>query len=683
MKNYEMSKIRNITLIGNGGTGKTSLAEQMLFNSKSITRRGRISDGNTTLDFDPAEISKGMSISLAIGNLTWNNKLINIIDTPGYSDFIGEQICAVSAVENILLVTNAANGFEVGLEASLDNTAHAKVARSIVVNMMDSDKADYEKVISSIKEHTDFSPIPLVIPVGKGKDFVGVIDLITNKAYIDNKVLDIPAEMADETEAFRTQMVEAVAETDENLLDKYFEEGDLSVDELTNGIKKAIAKGEIIPTFACSAETNVGVNKLMDAIIHYLPSPEDFKEMKVLENNEEKDFICSPDGEILGFIFKTQSDPSFGDIAYVRLFSGSITSGTEVYIQESKNKDKVGNMFLLNGKNRKDTHELKAGEIAGFVKLKHGEALSTICEIGSNLQCKPVVLPTPRYWKAIHALKQSDDDKIGAALTKLIDEEPTAVSYFDEQTHENVIAGLGSQQILNIQKKLKSRYGVDVEMTTPNIPYKETIEGKADKEYKHKKQSGGRGQYGHVHFRISPKPRGEGFEFINSIVGGSIPSKFIPAIEKGIQETLKKGIVAGYQIVDIAVDCYYGSYHDVDSSEMAFKIAASQCLRKCFTAAKPILLEPIHEMEIVIPSEYMGDVMGDISTRRGKISGMVQKGKKQILKATIPLVELYEYFPILKSLTQGRGRFTQEFSHYEKVPKDIAKKIIEAYDEHE
>lgn len=683
MKNYDMSKIRNITLIGNGGTGKTSLAEQMLFNSKSISRRGKITDGNTTLDFDPAEISKGMSISLAIGNLTWKNNKINIIDTPGYSDFIGEQICAVSAVENILLVTNAANGFEVGLEASLDNTAHAKVARSIVVNMMDSDRADYEKVISSIKEHTDFSPIPLIVPIGKGNDFKGVIDLITNKAYIDNKVVEIPSEMKDQIDDFRTQMMEAVAETDENLLDKYFEEGELSEEELTNGMKKGIASGNIIPTFACSAETNVGVNELLDAITHYLPSPYDFKEITVLENNEEKDFVCSPDGKILGFIFKTQSDPAFGDIAYVRLFSGSISSGTEVFMQESKNKDKVGTMFLLNGKNRTDTHDLKAGEIAGLVKLKHGEALSTICEIGSNVQCEPVILPTPRYWKAIHALKQSDDDKIGSALSKIIDEESTAISYFDEQTHENVIAGLGAQQIINIQKKLKSRYGVDVEMTTPKIPYKETIEGKSDKEYKHKKQSGGRGQYGHVHFRLSPKPRGEGYEFINSIVGGSIPSKFVPAIEKGINETLVKGIVAGYPIVDIAVDCYYGSYHDVDSSEMAFKIAASQCLRKCFTAAKPILLEPIHEMEIIIPTEYMGDVMGDISTRRGKISGMVQKGKKQILKATIPLEELYGYFPILKSLTQGRGRFTQKFSHYEKVPRDIAKKIIDAYDEHE
>lgn len=355
----------------------------------------------------------------------------------------------------------------------------------------------------------------------------------------------------------------------------------------------------------------------------------------------------------------------------------------DIYVPEKDAKDRIGNMFHIMGKNRADAGELRAGEIGGLVKLKAAKGLCTMVDGNNKFQFPAVVLPTPVYWKTIKAASQADEDKISSALTKLLDEDPTVKFEINQETHESVLSGIGEQQLLLIQKRLKTRYKVEAELFEPRIPYKETVVSKSDVQYKHKKQTGGRGQYGHVHFRVGPKPRGEGYEFINSIVGGVIPSKFIPAIEKGIQETLEKGIVAGYQVVDIYVDCYFGSYHDVDSSEMAFKIAASQALKQGFKDAKPILLEPIHNVQIIIPNEYMGDVMGDVSTRRGKIVGMEQIGKKQILNAHIPLSELFEYFPTLKSLSQGRGRFTQSFSHYEKLPEELAQKVIASYQEQE
>ncbi|MCB5230952.1 MAG: elongation factor G, partial [Candidatus Cloacimonas sp.] len=377
--------------------------------------------------------------------------------------------------------------------------------------------------------------------------------------------------------------------------------------------------------------------------------------------------------------FKSVADPITGDVGYVRMFSGSIKPGMDVFIPEKDSRDKISSMYRMLGKNRSETSTLKAGDIGALVKMRVGRGFNSIVDSSSKLSFITPQLPTPVYWKTIKAVNQSDEDKIGNGLTRLLDEDPTLRFEFNAETTENVLSGIGELQIGMVQKKMKNRYKIDTELNDPKIPYKETIMGKSDTQYKHKKQSGGRGQYGHVHFRIGPKGRGEGYEFINSIVGGTIPSKFIPAVEKGIVETLEKGIVAGYPVVDIFVDCYFGSYHDVDSSELAFKLAASQALKKGFQEARPIILEPIHEVQIVIPSEYMGDVMGDVSTRRGKIVGMEQKGKKQILNAQIPLAELFAYFPALKSLTQGRGRFDQKFSHFEKLPDELAEKIIASY----
>ncbi|RLD55050.1 MAG: elongation factor G, partial [Bacteroidetes bacterium] len=544
------------------------------------------------------------------------------------------------------------------------------------INRMDNEGADFFKIIELIKENSDLVPIPFLLPIGSENRFEGVIDIIKGVALKNGKTNEIPINMTDIVEKYKMNLMETVAETDDDLLEKYFEAGELSNEELLDGAKKAIKNGIIIPAFACSTTNNIGVIDLMDAIIEYLPSPADKNEIEVIEKDEKKIIESSVDGKLVAYVFKSSSDPNIGDIAYVRVFSGKLKSGMEVYVPEKERKDRISSMYYIKGKNRSEAEELHAGDIGGLVKTKVARSYNSIVNLNSKLRIPMPDLMSPVYWQTIKAVNQSDEDKIGSALAKLLEEDATIKLEMNDETGENILAGIGEQQIGLLKNRLKSRYKIEAELNIPSVPYKETIRGKADVSYKHKKQSGGKGQYGEVYFRVAPKPRGEGFEFINSIVGGTIPSKYIPAIEKGLNEIIKKGIISNNPIVDISVDCYYGSYHDVDSSEMAFKIASWQALKKAFKIANPILLEPIHAVQIIIPNEYMGDVMGDISTRRGKISGMEQKGKKQILNALMPLAELFNYYPALKSHTQGRGRFTQKFSHFEKVPNDIATKII-------
>ncbi|MCD4828149.1 MAG: elongation factor G [Candidatus Cloacimonetes bacterium] len=681
MKQYDMANIRNVALLGSSGSGKTTLVEHILHNAGEINRVGKVEDGNTTMDFEPDEIEKTMSIALAMAHFDHKDKRVNLIDTPGYPEFIGEQIVGIEAVETALITINAAGSFDIGLEQPLEMLAQHEMAKAIVVNRMDNEHADFAKALEMIEENSDIVPAPLYIPIGRESSFRGIVNLAKGIALIDGKPADIPAEMADEVEEYRMKLMEAVAETDDALLEKYFEEGELTAEELTKGLKSGILAGKLVPVFACSAARNIGVTALMDAIAEYMPSPADRPKVKVVEDGKEMLLACDPDGDLLAFIFKSFSDPNLGDVAYVRVFSGTLKSGMDVFVPERDSKDKVGNMYHIMGKRRSDTSELRPGEMGGLVKLKAAHGLNTLVNVGADYAYPALKLPTPVYWKAIYAVNQHDDDKIGTSLNRLLDEDPTIHSEIDHETKQQLLSAMGEQQLWLIIKRLKSRFKVEAELKSPRIPYRETLTGSVDNKYRHKKQTGGRGQYGEVYFKIRPQERGAGFEFINAIVGGTIPSKFIPAIEKGIRETMEKGIIAGCRVVDIAVEVYYGSYHDVDSSEMAFKIASSQCLRIGFNECGPILLEPIHDIDIIIPNEYMGDVMGDISTRRGKIQGMEQKGKKQYLKAQLPLAELYGYFPALKSLTQGRGRFTQTFSHYERVPHDVAQKVIAEYNE--
>ena len=683
MKEYSMKNIRNLMLVGSSGAGKTTLAEQIFNQTKTTNRLGKVDEGNTVLDFDPEEMAKKMSLSLAMGYVDHGKTRINILDAPGYPDFVGDTVVALPAVENVVIVANAAAGFEVGLELALEQLEGKNKARAILVNRMDNEHADYEKTLESIQENSDLRPVKVHIPIGKEGSFAGVVDIILQKAYTADGEVDIPADMKDQVEDARMQLMEAVAETDEKLLNEFLENLELSQDHLIAGLRNCIASGEITPVFVCSAGTGVGVMAFVQGIVDYLASPADCPKIEVVEGEDVKEFIASADGEILGYIFKMYADPSMGDFAYVRMYSGTLKTGNEFYTPEKDSKDKAGNTFYMLGKNRHDCSELRAGEIGSLVKLKSARMMSSIVAINARHAIKPVELPSATTWQSIKAVNQSDEDKIGTSLQRVIAEDPTIRYDLNAETHENVLSGMGDQQLQLVLKKLKNRYKVDAELKTPRIAYKETITASAESQYKHKKQSGGRGQYGEVYFRIKPTERGEGFQFINAVVGGTIPSNFIPAIEKGLLETLDKGIIAGYEVVDVAVEVYYGSYHDVDSSEMAFKIASSVALKEGFKKCKPILLEPIHNIVIIVPSEYMGDVMGDITTRRGRIMGMEQRGKKQYLSAQMPLTEVFSYYPALKSFTQGRGRFTQEFSHYERVPEDITQKVVAAWQDND
>ncbi|MDY6915518.1 MAG: elongation factor G [Candidatus Cloacimonadota bacterium] len=678
MKNYDMEKIRNIALIGASGSGKTSLAEQMLFDAKAINRVGSVDKGNTVMDFNAEEIEKKMSLTLGVASFDWENCKVNVIDTPGLSDYAYDQIAASLAVETLVFVTSAAAGYEATLEHTLELFQDKKKAKAVLVNRMDNEGADFNKALQLIRENSNINPIALQIPIGSEHKFEGVVDIIKNKAIIDGKETEVPADMKDKVDETRLEIMEAVAESDDELLEKYFDAGELTNEEIIKGLTKAITAGNFVPAFACSVAENIAIKEFMNAVVEYLPSPAEVGKVPVMMGDEEKNMICSPDGELLGYVFKSVSDPNVGDLSYVRIFSGSLKSGMDVYVPEKNAKDRIGSMYYICGKNRTETNVLQAGEIGGLVKMKTARSLCSLVKQNSNLKHVEVEMPKPVYWQSIKAENQSDEDKIGTALAKLLDEDPSIHADMNPETGQNVISGVGEQQLTMLSKKLKSRYKIEAIFDIPKVPYKETLKGKADVSYRHKKQTGGKGQFAEVYFRCAPKGRGEGFEFINSIVGGAIPSKFIPAIEKGLNEILQEGIISGNPIVDISVECYDGSFHEVDSSEMAFKIASWQALKKAFAQAGGILLEPIHKAEIIIPDEYMGDVMGDVSTRRGKILGMEQKGKKQILNAQMPLAELFGYYPALKSLTQGRGKFEQEFSHYEKVPNEIAEKVIAA-----
>ena len=689
MKEIISEAIRNIALVGHGGSGKTSLSEIILYTAKETNRVGKIEDGNTTSDYTPNEIEKQISITSSLMNVEWNNNKINIIDAPGFSDFIGDVKSALKICDTAVMVVKSAEGIEVGTDAAKSIIDEYKLPSSIIINKVDSEHSTFFDTYENIKSRVHPGATIITFPVTEGINFNGVVDIISMKVYTfgeagSRKVseAELTGDLKEKAENYKTQLVEKVAEYSEDLMNKYFEEGSLSDEDLQKGLKDSINNSNLIPVFAVSGTKAVGIDNFLNFVSSYFPSPVERGTVsaKLANKNEPLNLKVDSNGEPVLFVFKTISEQHVGELSLFKLFSGKVSPGLDLLNENNNKTERLNQLFTLNGHNRKDISQIVAGDIAAVVKLKDTHTNNTLASKNYSVIIDPIEFPDPVIRGAIKAKAKGDEDKIATGLHTLHEEDPSFKVNFDPEISQTIISGQGELQLLLATKRLKDRYEVDVDLVEPRIPYRETIKATAnDVEYKHKKQSGGRGQYGHIHIKMEPLSRGKGFEFVNSIVGGVVPGKFIPAVEKGIIETMTKGVLAGNKVIDVRVTLFDGTYHTVDSDEMSFKIAASQGFKKGFLEAKPVLLEPIYEVEIKVPEEYMGDVMGDISSKRGKILGMDSDGRFQLIKALVPLAELYKYSSHLRSLTQGRGVHNRKFDHYEEMPKEIAQKVIEEY----
>lgn len=689
MKEFTPESVRNITFIGHGGSGKTSLSEILLFTAGEINRIGSITEGNTVSDYSPNEIEKQISISSSLLHLEWKNNKINIIDTPGYSDFIGDVKSALKVCDVAVMVLKSAEGVEVGSEATGRFINEFALPSAIIVNKVDNEHSDFEATVHKAKDRLTSGATVVTFPVKQGINFDTVVDVVKMKAFQYGNAgsksiteIDIPAEVKDRAEAYRLELIEKIAETTEELMNKYFEEGSLSDEDINKGLTAALVNRNFTPVFALSATKAVGMNNFLDFVSSYFPSPAYIGGVEATLADKKDKILVKPDpnGEPVLFIFKTISEQHVGELSLFKVYSGTVNPGLDLINQSNNKTERLSQLSVLNGHNRKEVSKVLAGDLGAVVKLKDTHTNNTLSSKNYPVVISEIQFPDPVIRAAILPKAKGDEDKIASGLHTLHEEDPSFSVQYDPEISQTVVSGQGELQLSLAVKRLKERYKVEVDLIEPRIPYRETIKGRVDDvDYKHKKQSGGRGQYGHVHFKMEPLPRGTGFEFVNAIVGGVVPGRFIPAVEKGIIETMSKGVISGNQVVDVKVTLHFGSYHDVDSDEMSFKLAASQCFKKAFLECKPCLLEPIYEIEVIVPDEYMGDVMGDVSSRRGKILGMDSDGHFQIIKANVPLAELHKYSSQLRSLTQGRGNYKSKFSYYEEVPKEVEQKVIDEY----
>ncbi|NLW56838.1 MAG: elongation factor G [Firmicutes bacterium] len=678
MKNYSVDKIRNIVLVGHGGCGKTMLAEAMLYNTKAIDRFGQVDDGTAHLDHDPEEIKRKISINTALAPVEFDGHKINLIDTPGFFDFVGEVKSGIRVAEAGVVVICAASGLEVGTEKVWSYLDECDLPRIVFINKMDRENADFHQVLQSLKAKYGQRVIPLQIPIGAADSFKGIVDIINGKAYIDGKEAEIPAELKDEVEEYYQQLIEAAAETDDDLLTKYLEGEELTKEEVITGFRRGTIDNQIIPVLCGSATKNSGITQLMEKIVSSLPSPAEAQLETAVNSktDEEITLEADPNGPTSALVFKTMADPFVGKLTLFRVFSGTVKSDSSIWNASQNQEERVGQLFLIKGKNQIAVSALTAGDIGAVAKLQVTATGDTLSAKDKPLLLEKMDFPKPKLTMAVVPKSKGDEEKISSGLNRLLDEDPTIKVEKDNITNELLLSGLGDLHLEVIISKLLKKFGTEVELKDPKVPYKETIRGTVKVEGKHKKQSGGRGQYGHVWLEIEPLPAGGGFEFVDKIFGGAVPRQFIPAVEKGVRETMDEGVLAGYPVVDVRVTLYDGSYHSVDSSEMAFKIAASMAFKKGFMDANPILLEPIMNVTVIVPEEYMGDIIGDLNKKRGRILGMDPENGNQVIKAHVPLSEMFKYSIDLRSITQGRGDFTMEFDHYEEVPANQVEQII-------
>jgi len=674
------SDIRNIALVGHGAVGKTSLGEGFLFSAKETTRLNKVDEKNSVLDSNEDEIQRGITIGLKIASIGWNEKTINFLDTPGFADFFGEVVSASKVVESFLYVVDATSGVDLGTENAWALMKKESITGMFIINKMKRENIDYEKVFQDIKNIISDNATLIQLPIGQGPDFKGIIDLISGKAYIyENgvrKEVEIPAEYKSKAEGMKQELLESIASSDEELMEKFFD-GKLSDEDISRGFLNAIKIGMLYPVCFSDALENIGADLALDFIAGYMPSPADMPARLFTNQVDKRDMKITIDSPFTGFVFKTVVEKHIGDMNIVRVFSGTLKSGSEIQNTTTSVTEKINQMFYAVGKERKEVSELPAGMIGVLVKLKNTKTNSTLADKSLNGAYAPIDFPKANVSMAILPLAKGDEEKISNGLSKLHEEDPSFFFNFDPEIKQTLIHGLGTIHLEVIINRLKDKFGVNVNLEKPRIKYRETVKKSASAEGKHKKQSGGRGQFGVCNIKLEAQPRGAGFEFVNSIFGGSIPAKFVPSVEKGVRDALDKGVTAGYPVVDIKATVFDGKYHDVDSSDIAFQIAGSLAIKAAIPLADPILLEPVMKVEVIVPEEYMGDIMGDLNSRRGKIMGTDHAGRYQKIKATVPEAELYQYSSQLRSMTQGRGTFSMEFETYEEVPKEKLAKIIE------
>ena len=687
MKEYNSGDIRNMAVVGHGACGKTLLSEAMLANGGVVNRIGSIESGSTVSDYHPDEHSRQISMHATALHIEWNDKKINFIDTPGYLDFVGEALGALAVVDMAMVVIHAAQGIEVGTEQMWSNATKRGIPKMLVVNGLDREHTKFDEIVGKARERFGNNVFPLLLPINAGPGFNQVLDVVrsvvmTYQTDGSGKCTESPAEgeLANKVQELHEQFIEYIAESDDTLLEKFFEEGSLSEDEMRAGIHAAFQSQSFVPLFCTSAATNVGVNRLLDFIGKYGSSPVDRAKVsaKSIGDNSEVEVKLS-DTEPVAQVFKTISEAHVGDLSFFRVYSGRVTTGQDLYNATQGSTERMGQLFVLNGKNRTTVQHLNGGDIGAVVKLKNTHTGDTLCTAKNKVQLPPTDYPNPNIHAAIKLKAKGDEEKISMGLASLHEEDPTFVYRVDNEVRQTIISGQGELHLKAAVERLKTRFDVEIDMIEPKIPYRETIMAKGESKYRHKKQSGGAGQFAEVWMRIEPKKRGEGLEFIDSLHGQNVDRVFVPSVEKGVNAACLEGIIAGYHVVDVKVDFYDGKQHPVDSKDIAFQTAGKWAFREAFQQAKPCLLEPITNVEVKVPEEFMGDVMGDISGRRGKIMGMDSDGGFQIIKAQLPQGELHNYATTIRSLTGGRGLHSEEFSHYEKMPADHEKKVIAEY----
>ncbi|MCH7856590.1 MAG: elongation factor G [Gemmatimonadetes bacterium] len=685
---YTTDKIRNVVVLGHGGAGKTSLIDALCYTAGSSRRKGDVGEGTALTMYTPEEASHGISLQCTPAFCEYSGAKINLLDTPGFMDFVGETLAAIRVADSAVIVVSATSGVEVGTETVWQYAEDRGVPRFFFVSMMDKDHASFERVYQDIKARLTQKVVPVEIPIGEGPDFRGIINLFSERAHIykagtekgEYDEVDVPEELQAKFEEWETELQETLATTDEALLDRYLEEGKITREEAIEAMHKGVASGDIVPLFCGSSEHSYGMQALLKGLVDLCPSPaEAGGETAQRAGMEEEVHLSASDDETFSaLIYKTASEPRIGELSYFRVMSGSVSNGQEVQNGESGGIEKLNHLSIPMGKDRFEVAKLHAGDLGVVAKLKNAHTNDTLCDMSRAVILEKIDFPKPEIAMAIRGEGRGDEDKLGVVLPKLHEEDPTFLAEFDPDLHQTIIRGMGELHLAVQMERMKRKYGVAVTMEQPKIGYRETITKEAEGQGRHKKQSGGRGQFGDCWIRLRPRPAGAGYEFVSAIKGGVIPTKFVPSVDKGIQEAADRGVLAGFKCVDFEAQCYDGSYHAVDSSDIAFKLAGSTAFRNVAAKCRPVILEPIIEVTVTTPDDYLGDIMSDINQRRGKVLGMEPTAGRTTVKALVPEAELYKYSTSLRAITQGRAHHSRSFSGYEAVPEQEVPKVIAA-----